>query len=536
MRNFLSFSASLCAAALLLCGCASREPSASQPAHPGPITAGEHTRVNTTYGSVEGYLDDDVYTFKGIRYAKAGRFMPPQAPDKFEGVRMCKLYGPKAPQSNTLVWRDDTQRDYSFGNQFIIEAMSEEDCLVLNVWTKGIHDGKKRPVFFWMHGGGFNDGSAIDLDCYEGRALADKGDIVVVSINHRLNVLGYMDLSFLGGKYANSVNLGMQDIVKALEWVRDNIEKFGGDPDRVTVAGQSGGAGKVTTLQAMPSAKGLFKQGIIQSGSFRRITSGEYGRKLGQTFLAELGVKPAEAESRLGTFTYQELREAGNRAIARMTAAPGERGGFCPFLDGNVITEQPYDPETATLSRNVPVMIGSNFNEFFFDISPEKTEEEVLTTLQERMGEEKARQFMDEFRKVYPDKAPKDMLYVDTRVRNNTLRIADAKSGMGEKVYVYHFQWIPENNVLGASHGMELPFMFNNVARQREMTGSSESAYKLADIVSDYWLSFIKTGDPNTKGRPVWEPYTPDTGASMVLDNTCGTRRGHDSILVGLAQ
>ena len=181
-------------------------------------------------------------------------------------------------------------------------------------------------------------------------------------------------------------------------------------------------------------------------------------------------------------------------------------------------------------------MIGSNFNEFFFDISPEKTEEEVLATLTERMGAGKARQFMDEFRKVYPDKAPKDMLYVDTRVRNNTLRIADAKSGMGEKVYVYHFQWIPENNVLGASHGMELPFMFNNVARQREMTGSSESAYRLADIVSDYWISFIKTGDPNATGRPVWEPYTPDGGASMVLDNACGTKRGHDKVLVGLAQ
>ena len=529
------FSAGLATALLLLAGCAPKGSQSAQPSHPGPITAGEHTRVNTVYGTVEGYLDDDVYTFKGIRYAKAERFMPPQAPDRFEGVRMCKLYGPKAPQTNSLEWKDNTQRDYNFGNQFNIEAMSEEDCLVLNVWTKGINDGRKRPVFFWIHGGGFNDGSAKDLDCYEGRALADKGDIVTVSINHRLNVLGYMDLSFLGGKYAQSVNLGMQDIVKALEWVRDNIEKFGGDPSQVTIAGQSGGAGKVTTLQAMPSAKGLFKRGIIQSGSFRRITSGEYGQQLGRNFLEELGVKPAEADAKLGTFTYKELREAGNRAIARMKAAPGERGGYCPFLDGTVITEQPYDPETATLSRDVSIMIGSNFNEFFFDISPEKTEAEVKATLSERIGGEKAVQFMDEFRKVYPGKAPKYMLYADTRVRNNTLRIADAKSSMGEKVYVYHFQWIPENNVLGASHGMELPFMFNNVALQREMTGSSESAYALQEVVSDYWLSFIMTGDPNTAGRPAWEPYTAENGASMVLDNTCRTLLNHDKVLIELA-
>ena len=181
-----------------------------------PITAGEHTRVNTVYGPIEGYLDGSIYTFKGIKYAKAERFMPPEAPDKFTQLRQCKLYGPQAPQNESLRWNGNNQSDYAFGNQFVVEPMDEKECLVLNVWTPSINDQKRRPVFVWIHGGGYAGGSGHDLPCYEGRGLAEAGDIVVVNLNHRLNILGYADLSGLGGKYAQSVNLGMQDIVKAL--------------------------------------------------------------------------------------------------------------------------------------------------------------------------------------------------------------------------------------------------------------------------------------------------------------------------------
>ena len=216
------------AAALLCAACGPQAPEKYLP--DGAITAGENTRVETTYGTIEGYLDGSIYTFKGIRYAKAERFMPPQAPDRWEGVRQCKLYGPQTPQTETLNYNDgNTQTDYGFGNQFFLEPM-DEACQVLNVWTPSITDGRKRPVFLWIHGGGYSSGSGHDLPCYEGRALAQKGDIVVVNINHRLNVLGYLDLTGLGGKYAQSVNLGQQDIVKALEWVRDNIARFGATP------------------------------------------------------------------------------------------------------------------------------------------------------------------------------------------------------------------------------------------------------------------------------------------------------------------
>lgn len=522
----------LAAAAITLAACCQ----SGETGHPGPITAGEHTRVNTTYGTIEGYLDDDVYTFKGIRYAKAERFMPPQAPDVHEGVRMCKLYGPKAMQGQDLLWRDNTQTDYHFGNQFIHEPMSEDDCLVLNVWTKGLNDGKKRPVFVWIHGGGYSTGSGHDLACYEGRSMADKGDIVTVNLNHRLNVLGYADLSGLGGKYAQSVNLGMQDIVKALEWIHDNIEKFGGDPDCVTIGGQSGGGGKVSTILAMPSAKGLFHRAIVQSGSTLKVGDQDYSRQLGLALLDELGVEPAEAEARLGEFTYEELAAAGNRASRKMRTE-GMRGGFGPVLDGNIVAEHPFDPVANSISADIPMLIGTDFNEFTFDISEPRTEEEVKAELTKRMGEDKAVRFMEEFVKAYPQEEPKAMLYMDIHFRRGARKQAEIKSLQNAaKAYFYEFTWKPENNALGASHGMELPFMFNNVAVQREMTGSSESAYKLQEIISNYWLAFIRTGDPNVKGQPEWEAYDAETGPCMILDNVCEIRYNHDKVLLELAQ
>ena len=194
----------------------------------GPVVSDETTVANTTAGKIQGYRDGEVYTFKGVPYAEAQRFMPPVKPKAHEGVVKHRVYGPKAPQGQSLKFRGNPQSDNDFGFQFNLEPMDEDNCLVLNVWTKGLDDGKKRPVFVWFHGGGFATGSGHDLPCYEGRALAEKGDIVVVTVNHRLNTLGYFDMSGLGGRYAESANLGMQDLVKSLEWVHDNIANFGG--------------------------------------------------------------------------------------------------------------------------------------------------------------------------------------------------------------------------------------------------------------------------------------------------------------------
>lgn len=512
------------AAALSITGCRQAVPVQKA----DEISAGPHTRVTTKYGPIEGYLDGSIYTFKGIRYAKAERFMPPQYPDSFTELRMCKIYGPQAMQSETLVYKDDSQRDYSFGNQFVLEPMSE-DCQVLNVWTPGINDGKKRPVFVWIHGGGYSGGSCHDLPCYEGKSLAQKGDIVYVNINHRLNVLGYTDLTLLGGRYSESVNLGQQDIVKSLEWIRDNISLFGGDPDNVTIAGQSGGGGKVSTLLAMPSAQGLFHKAIVQSGSTLRLGDQQSAQEYGLALVKELGVKP-DSNADLSGFTYEELIEATRRLSAK-----GIRGGGGPVVDGNIVLQHPFDGVGPEISKNVPMLIGTNFNEFTFDINVTKSDEEIKSGLVARMGEEKAEAYIAAFKKAYPDKAFKEISYVDTGFRPSAVKQAAAKAAQGgAPAYLYLFIWAPANNALGASHGMELPFMSNNVTLQREMTGSTEEAYIFENVISNVWLSFIKTGNPNCKDIPVWEPYNAETSPCMLLDNVCHLEHGHDAELLSL--
>jgi len=513
----------LMVAAVLLCAaCVSKAPEKYFP--DGAITAGENTRVETTYGTIEGYLDGSIYTFKGIRYAKAERFMPPQAPDRWEGVRQCKLYGPQTPQTETLNYNDsNTQSDYGFGNQFFLEPM-DEACQVLNVWTPSITDGKKRPVFFWIHGGGYSTGSGHDLPCYEGRALAQKGDIVVVNINHRLNVLGYLDLTGLGGKYAQSVNLGQQDIVKALEWVRDNISRFGGDPSCVTIAGQSGGGGKVSALLAMPSAKGLFKRAIVQSGSFLSVADPEATRQQGIDFVKALGLEPAP-DVDLSGFSYDQLLAASRQA----------RAGAGPVGDGTVIAMKPGETEAPELSRDIPLLVGTNFNEFTFDVAIDGSEEAVRAQISRRYRD-RVDEYLEAFRKAYPNAPLKDAVYADFNFRGGAVRQAAAKARQGgAPAYLYLFTWMPEN-ALGASHGMELPFMFNNVQNMREMTGGSDRAYKFQETVSDIWLSFIKTGDPNIKGIPVWEPYSEENGFTMILDDVCREARHHDDALINFGR
>ena len=503
----------------------------------GAILTGQNIAVVATqYGKVRGYIDDGIYAFKGIPYAKAERFMPPQAPDKWEDVRQTTIYGPQAMQSSSQNWGG--QSDYNFGFQFNREPQDEKNCFVLNVWSQGINDGKKRPVWVWIHGGGYANGSANQLPFFDGRSLAKKGDIVVVTVNHRLNVLGYADLRGLGGKYSESVNLGMQDLVVALQWVRDNIQNFGGDPNAVTIDGQSGGGGKVSTLMAMPSAAGLFQRAIVQSGSIFNPGKSEDSKAYGMAFAAALGVT-AQNIDKLNSLTYQELVTGGQLASNILRAAGSNlRGGFSPTVDGKYVVQSAIDAPTE-FSKNVAMLIGTNLNEFTYNnraiITPQPTEQ-VRAAIEKRYGGENVEKFIQLYKEIYPnDDQPQHMLTFDSQFRGGAIKQATAKSKQGgAPAYLYLFQWqSPVNDgSLGASHGMELPFMFNNIAMARTLTGGGKEAYDLADKISSAWINFVKTGNPNAKGLPKWEPYNPDKGATMIFDNTCKVVFNHDTKLI----
>ncbi|UGU17691.1 carboxylesterase family protein [Sinomicrobium kalidii] len=510
ITNFILF----CFTASVLCITGCKQKTARQPL---PI-------VETGSGRVSGSLDDDIYSFKGIPYARAQRFMPPEEPEVWDGVLECNEFGPVARQ--IVEWIDESDMD-------------EENLFSVNVWTQGISDTKKRPVMFWLHGGGFSVGSSNDPMTY-GKALAEKGDVVVVSVNHRLNILGFLDLSACGEKYTHSANVGMLDVVKALEWVDKNIEHFGGDPDNVTVFGESGGGGKVGTLMGMPAAKGLFHKAIIQSGTLLNVMTREKSQALGLAVLEKLGLTPGEAE-KLDTVNYADLVKAGNEAIAdihgpRKPGSP-EMFGFAPSADGVDLIRQPFSPGFTDFSSDIPLMIGSTLNELMPTAYGEK--ELMMEQAKERLSEvygNKTDQYVGLFAAAYPDYTPQDLLSVDTVFRPYTIRTADARARQeSAPLYVYFLAWksAVDNASRGSFHGLDIPLVFNNVDLRPDWTGNTEEARALADKMSDAWLNFAKTGNPNVAGKlPEWAPYAAENGATMYFNNESRIVSNHDRELM----
>ena len=444
-------------------------------------TSTKATTVSTVSGPVAGYIDDGVFIYKGIPYAKAERFMPPQDPEPWKEVRSSRAYGPTCPQDKRTGWYSDAQ---AFAMHWD-DGFPDEDCLRVNVWTAGINDGAKRPVMVWFHGGGFRAGSGQELISYDGTNLARDHGVVVVTLNHRLNVLGFLDLSAYGARYAHSGNVGMMDIVKALEWVRDNIANFGGDPSNVTIFGQSGGGGKVSTIMAMPSARGLFNKAIVQSGSITHLLEPKYSRRIGAYTVQALGVKPSGIDA-LADMPYEKLLEAYNGAIKKVGEEAAQDGslpenildlilfGQVPVVDGEVIPFQPSTAEALEISKGVPVIIGTVYNEF----TPDK--EDVI------------------FRPLAVEQA---------KVRTD--------AGCAP-VYLYRFDWASPvlDGVFGSTHCLEIPFVFDNVLLHRTFTGGAEDAVELGHRMSRVWTSFARNGKPEAEGIPEWETYP----ANMVFN------------------
>lgn len=509
------------------------------------IRAGASIAVTQTRaGRVAGYVSADILTFKGIPYADtttgAHRFMPPRPVPAWDGVRSCRHYGPVAPQDKGTGRFNDEEAFIFQWN----DSVESEDCLRVNVWTPGLERSNPRAVMVWLHGGGYAAGSGHDLPAFDGENLARQGDVVVVSLNHRLNLLGFLDLSAYGERYASSGNVGMLDIVAALEWVRDNIAAFGGDPDRVMIFGQSGGGAKVSTLMGMPAAKGLFHRAGVMSGSFSMLNTRASSRRLTELFLAELGIDESDVD-RLQTLPYLTLRQAAAAVIERenpafpgyvdVRALPG-RLDFAPVIDGVNLPDAPFRPAAPAISGDVPVIIGSTLNEFVSGINQpdvQSMDEAELQRRAEGFLPGRGAQVVAAFRDRTPEASPFDLWsrIATSPVRQSAIDQAAAKAAAGgAAAYLYWFTW--QTPVLdgrpAAFHCLDIPFVFANTGRCASMTGGGQAARRLGDRLSGAFVAFAKTGRPDHEGLPPWTPFEPSSEPCMIMDDQPRIERAPD--------
>lgn len=464
-------------------------------------------------GWVEGFEQEGTQAFLGIPYAKVERFMPPLPVDNWEGVRACKHWGAQAMQ-------------LTHGRELSEEEMSEKNSCVLNIWTTDRKANK--PVMVWLHGGGFDSGAST---WNPGMGLAKK-DVVVVSVNHRLNILGFLDLSACSDQYKYSGNVGMLDIVAALEWIQKNIRQFGGDPSNVTIFGESGGGGKVGTLLCMPPAKGLFHKAIMMSGTILNVNTKAMSEELGQAVLKELGIANDSIEQILDV-SYKDLYEAGQRAMAASigTRKPGTpmMWGFGPTPDGETLLQQPFQPDFADISSNVPILIGTTFNELQRPLYHDSmTIDEARLTLQNIFGED-TEKYISTFKQTYPDFVPQDLVCIDWLFRPKTIITADAIGGKRQAdTYMYMFTW-KSPITKSSQHGAELKFCFNTLhLSANELPEPTQEDLKLADLMSSSWAQFAHTGNPNVNGLPTWKAYTEKNGEMLLFDYECSITNNLD--------
>jgi len=508
----------------------------------GEITASaSEAIVKTESGLVSGYIEDGIYTYKGIPYAQAERFMPPTKAKSWDGIRSSRAYGPTCPQRKRAGWLVD---EMAFESRWD-DGFPGEDCLRVNIWTKGINDGKKRPVMVWLHGGGYSAGSGQELPAYDGANLSKKGDVVIVSLNHRLNVLGFLDLSAFGEKYARSGNAGLLDLIAALQWVKNNIANFGGDPSNVTIFGQSGGGGKVTSLLTCRLATGLFNKAIVESGSMLQMMDSKYSRRIGVTVMEELGLNASQIDQ-LKNIPYEKLLEAGEKAIAKVKTEAATEGlmsllfGWSPTVDGDVLTIQPSSSQAYETSKDIPVIIGTTLHEFMGSSRNPALKKATMETAKAELAKQygdKTDEFLKAFGRAYPHFKPVDLFDVDMMFRPQAVQQATFKANISSApVYMYLFTWESPifDGAFRSSHCMELPFVFNNIYNSRTMTGGGEAAYALADKMSSAWINFAKTGNPNTTGLPDWKPFDPQKGATMIFNNQCEIKYNHDKELLNI--
>ena len=477
--------------------------------------------VQVAGGTLRGAESDGVVSLKGVPYAAppvgALRWMAPRPAPPWSGTRDALEFGPSCPQP--------AQRPEGWD----AEPREDEDCLYLNVWTPGI-DGGRRPVMVWFHGGGYAIGSG-SWPLYDGAALARRGGVVVVTVNHRLGVLGYLHLAGLGGpELASSGNNGMLDLVASLEWVRDNIAALGGDPGNVTIFGESGGGAKVSTLHVMPGARGLFHRAAVQSGPGLYVQTADAAAEITSDLLARLDIEagPGALEA-LRALPVERLLAAQGDLAPRPTAgtdrpAGGGMGGFSPVLDGVAVNAHPAEALAGGTAADVPLLIGRNNDEGTLMMAgdpvltdPDRLDEAGLARRLAAFGD-RAERLLAGYRSAYPDATPLDLLIAirsDAFMGFGTARLAEKKlQGSRAPVYMYRFNWAA--GPLRSGHGFEIPFVFDNV--HEPVMHPSASRAELADRMSEAWIAFARDGDPSHAGLPKWPAYSLDERATMVFD------------------
>lgn len=479
--------------------------------------------VETPKGKLRGFHYDGVDHFYGIRYAKAKRFQMPEPVPAWEGVKDAGSYGMICPVLNEPMPTGEVMTPHRFWP-------SSEHCQYLNVWTKDCDPNAKRPVMFWIHGGGYSAGSSIEQVCYDGFNLAKDDDVVVVSVNHRLNAFGYLDLSDFGSKYENSVNVGMADLVEALRWVRDNIACFGGDPGNVTIFGQSGGGAKVTSLMNTPAADGLFQKGIVMSGIADGIMCFDDtdSRPLVDALLKELGIDAAHIEQ-LETLPFETLAEAYKKVAPAIQEAGGYTG--CAPVPNQYYVGDPRTAGFTEHAKTIPVIAGTVIAEFggFGPSLPNRTSmtsEEQLAYLKKFVGDS-AEEVAALFQECYPDKPLTDLLLMDTFSRNPTKDFARKKAAFPQAAtYNYLFSFVfPMDDGKPAWHCSDIPFFFHNTDKVFicNVPGVSD---ELEAKMAGAFVSFATTGVPSAPGLLQWPPCTPEDVTTMVFDKEC--RLGHN--------
>jgi para-nitrobenzyl esterase len=473
--------------------------------------------VETNSGKVQGIATAGIKEFKGIPYgAPTGgknRFMPPKKPVAWTGVRECFTHGQCCPQTLSSL-----RSEYGMMIQWDQQSGGMgEDCLVLNVWTPGVNDGAKRAVLVSFHGGGFSTGSG-NAPGFDGAQLALFGDVVVVTVNHRLASYGYTDLADLGAppEFAYAGVAGIMDLVASLQWVHDNIERFGGDASRVMIFGQSGGGAKTSTVLATPSAKGLFHRAAVQSGSSLRLTTREQATKTAELLLAKLDI-PKTRIAEIQKISWQQLLEA------QAAVAPGLVGGFAPVLDGVILPHHPFDPVAPPESADVPVIVSTTLEDAALALTNfDLTETGLKTILSQRYGE-KSDEILALYKQRYPQKSPfliQAQVFTDSGFRRSAITQAERKAAVGKApAFMYLWEWVSPGfgGKFGAVHGTDVSASFHNVRDNIVGVGNPDGKV-MCDRLASAWVAFAKTGDPNNARIPRWPAYDATPRATMVFD------------------